>query len=142
LIVEASTTPGRSFLSEDGIDIHTDHTFKLHSIIKNTRLLGLRAGHSVTIRRESGALVVSGHSAVAHENEFPAFQPNQQYILFLMSRPGEEVYTVLGGAKGAYLAGDNIQGVRISLDNAHRQTPVPRAAFLGEVRALLKFTKR
>jgi hypothetical protein len=143
LIVEASTTPGRSFLSEDGADIHTDHTFKLHSVIKNTRLLGLRAGHSVTLRRESGALVVDGHPAVAYENEFPPFQPNQRYILFLMSRPGADVYTVLGGAKGAYLAGDNIRAVRISLDDAHRQTPaVPRAAFLGEVRALLRFTKR
>jgi hypothetical protein len=143
LIVEASTTSERSFVSEDGVDIHTDHPFKLHSIMKNTRLLGLRAGHSVTVRRESGALVVDGHPAVAYENEFPPFQPYQQYILFLVSRPGTDVYTVLGGPKGAYLAGDNIQAVRISLDDAHRRPPgVPREAFLGEVRALLRFTER
>jgi hypothetical protein len=143
LIVEASTTAGRSFLSEDGTQIYTDYTVKLQSVLKNTRLLGLRAGHSVTLRRESGALVVDGHPAVAYENEFPPFQPNQRYILFLTSRPREDVYTVLGGAKGAYLAGEDIAAVRISLDEAKHPTPaVPRAAFMGEMRALLKFTAR
>jgi hypothetical protein len=141
LIVEASAGGARTFLSDDGADIYTDYTFKVHAILKNARRPGLRAGHSVTVRRQSGEIVVDGHTVVSHENEFPPFDVNEHYVLFLTPEPGESMYSVFGGAKGAFSAGDRIRAVRISVDDASDPVlAVSREVFLGDVRALLKFS--
>src|SRR5205823_1136337 len=80
-------------------------------------------------------------AAEACENGFPAFNADEHYILFRTQRPRESVYSVVGGAQGAFSAGENVMTVALPLDDADvPPQPVSRAAFLGELRALLQFS--
>lgn len=140
LIVEASVVGTKSFLSDDGTDIYTDYSVKVNTIVKNARRPGLRPGNVVIVRRDSGEILVDGRPAVSIENEFPPFRLNERYVLFLTPEDGGSVYTVFGGAKGAFAGGDRITPVRVSLDDATgAATPLSRDNFIGDVRALLKF---
>jgi hypothetical protein len=140
LIVEASVTGAKTFLSDDGADIYTDYTFKVQTILKNARRPGLRSGNTVTVRREVGEVLVDGHPAASYENEFPPFESNERYVLFLTAEDAQAVYTVFGGAKGAFTGGDRLLPVRVPVDEATGPAAtISRDNFLGDVRALLKF---
>jgi len=139
LVIEASTPGGRSFLDKAETGIYTDYTFKVQALIKNRRP-GLRVGHALTVRRESGTVQIDGRPATIIENDFPSFGAHEPYILFLKLQPRDNVYTVLGGAQGAFSAGDTVMSVAAGLpDAAGPSLSASRDAFLGEVRALLKF---
>jgi hypothetical protein len=141
LIVEASTRGGRSYLNAAGTDIYTDYTFNVHSLLKSRRRPELRAGSAMTVRRESGEVIVEGRPAVSYENEFPAFNANEHYILFLTQQPHENVYSVFGGPQGAFSVGELVTALAVpTKDGASAPEPVSRAAFMDEVRALLKFS--
>jgi hypothetical protein len=144
LIVEASTAGGRSQLNAAETNIFTDYAFTVHKVINNnTRWPDFRAGNAITVRRDSGVLVVDGRTAVSYENGFPSFNANEHYILFLTEQPRDNTYTVFGGAQGAFTAGENITTVAVPLDEgADPPHPMSRAAFLGEVYALLHFSER
>jgi hypothetical protein len=142
LIVEASTAGGRSQLNTAETDIFTDYTFTVHSVIKTKRRPDFRAGNALTVRRESGVVVIDGRTAVSHENGFPPFDANEHYILFLMEQPRDQAYSVFGGPQGAFRAGESITTVAVALDNrADPPHSMSRAAFMGEVRALLLYTQ-
>jgi hypothetical protein len=141
LIVEASTPGGVSYLNPAETDIFTDYTFTVHSVIKNKRRPEFRAGHSVTIRRDSGVVVIDGRTAVTHENGFPPFNANEHYILFLTERPRDATYSVFGGPQGAFRVGERVTALAVPADEgADSPTPMTRASFLGEVRALLRYS--
>jgi hypothetical protein len=141
LIVEASTEGGRSRLNAAETDIVTDYTFVTHAVIKNKRIPGFRAGNAITVRRDSGVVVMDGRTAVTHENGFPAFNASEHYILFLMEQPGDKTYSVVGGPQGAFRADENITTIGVSVNDAPDSPhPVSRAAFMGELRALLHFS--
>jgi len=144
LIVEASTAGGRSHLDTAETGIFTDYEFTVHAVINNnTRWPDFRAGTAITVRRDGGVVVVDGRSAVSHENGFPPFNANEHYILFLTERPLDKAYSVFGGPRGAFRAGDSITALAVPLDaGADRLPQISRAAFLGEVRALLHFSER
>jgi hypothetical protein len=142
LIVEASTAVGRSHLNTAETDIFTDYTFTVLTVIKNRRRPDVRAGNAVTVRRDSGVVVVDGRTAVSDENGFPAFNANERYILFLTEQPRDQVYSVFGGPQGAFRAGESITTLAVPPDDAADPPhPMSRAAFLGEVRALLSFSE-
>jgi hypothetical protein len=142
LIVEASSAGGASHLNTAETDIFTDYTFTVHTVIKNRRRPDFRAGDAITVRRDSGVVVVDGRTAVSHENGFPPFNANEHYILFLTEQPRDDVYSVFGGPQGAFRAGESITTLAVLLgDGADRPHPMSRAAFLGEVRALLSFSE-
>jgi hypothetical protein len=112
-------------------------------INNNTRRRGFRAGDAITVRRDSGVVVVDGRTAVSHENGFPPFNANEHYILFLTEQPGDKTYSVFAGPQGAFKAGEGITTLAVSLDDgAAPPHPISRAAFMGEVRALLNFSER
>jgi len=140
VIVEASTPGGRSFLAQNDTEIFTDYQFQVHSVIKNSTSPDLRVGHSITVRRNSGAVVVDGRSAVAMENDFPLFERNERYILFLNKR-GDGPYVVFGGPQGAFTLRDRVKQMSSVLNewsNKHAETG--DVAFIDELRALLKFS--
>jgi hypothetical protein len=141
LIVEASTSGGRSYLNAAGTDIYTDYTFNVHSVIKSQGSPEPRDGTVMTVRRESGEVIVDGHAAVSYENGFPAFNADEHYILFLTQQPDENVYLVFGGPQGAFSADELATALAIpSTDGIDPPQPVSRATFMDEVRALLKFS--
>jgi hypothetical protein len=144
LIVEASTAGGRSHLNTAETNIFTDYDFIVHTVINNnTRWPDFRAGNGITVRRDSGVVVVDGRTAVSYENGFPPFNANEHYILFLTEQPRDKAYSVIGGSQGAFSAGESITTVAVPLDEkADPPHPTSRAAFMGEVRALLHFSER
>lgn len=144
LIVEASTAGGRSHLNTAETDIFTDYAFTVHTVIKNnTRRRDLRSDNAVTVRRDSGVVVVDGRTAVSHENGFPPFNANEHYILFLTEQPRDKTYSVFAGPQGAFRVREGITTPAFSLeDGADPPHPMSRAAFLGEVRALLHFSQK
>jgi hypothetical protein len=142
LVVEASMTGRRSFLDDSEMHIYTDYTFMVQDVIKTGTLPAVRGGSTITIRREGGTVDVDGRPAVTIENDFPVFDAREPYILFLTQASSGSAYSVLAGPQGAFTAGDAITPVAARLaDAAERPSPTSRAAFLGEVRALLKFTE-
>jgi hypothetical protein len=144
LIVEASTAGGRSHLNTVETDIFTDYAFTVHTVISNnTRWANFPAGTAITVRRESGVVVVDGRTAVSHENGFAPFNANEHYILFLTAQPRDHAYSVFGGPQGAFSAGERITTLAVPLDEgAEPPHAMSRAAFLGEVRALLHFSEK
>jgi hypothetical protein len=142
LIVEASTAGGRSHLNTAETEIFTDYTFTVHSVIKTKRRPDFRAGSALTVRRDSGVVVVDGRTAVSYENGFPPFDANRHYILFLMEQPRDQAYSVFGGPQGAFSAGESITTVAVPFDeSADPPHSMSRAAFMGEVNALLLYTQ-
>lgn len=142
LVVEASTNGGRSFLDASETHIYTDTTFVVAEVMKNVERPDLRAGSAISVRRESGTVYIDGRLAVSVENGFPMFDEADRYILFLKYSPRDKVYSVLGGSQGAFKAGDDIRSIAsASAVGGSDSWPTSRVAFLGEMRALLKFTK-
>jgi hypothetical protein len=140
LVVEAFLVSKRSYLDPGESHIYTDYSFTLADIVKNRRRPGMfKAGHSIVVRRESGTVVVDGLRATSIENGFPPFADNGRYLLFLKELPEQNTYVVLGGGHGAFEAGDQIAPM-LSMIGAPPQA-LPRQAFFGEVKALLKFTE-
>jgi len=138
LVVEASVTGVQSFLDETETDVYTDCTMTVHAVINNREQSALQIGQSITVRRRSGVVIVDGRSAEVYENDFPLFKAGERYILFLTREPREPAYTVLGGNQGAFAAGETITPVATA---DHGVAPPPsRDKFLGEMRALLKFS--
>jgi hypothetical protein len=143
LIVEASTAGGSSQLNTAETDIFTDYEFTVHTVINNNTRRGFRAGNAITVRRDSGVVVVDGRTAVSHENGFRPFNANEHYILFLMEQPRDHTYSLLAGPQGAFSAAEGITTLaELPDDGADPPHPVSRAAFLGEVRALLHFSEK
>jgi hypothetical protein len=143
LIVEASTAGGRSHMNTAETDIFTDYTFTVHNVIKTTRRPDFRPGSALTVRRDSGMVVVDGRTAVSYENGFAPFNPNEHYILFLTEQPRDKAYSVFGGPQGAFTAGESITTLAVPLDDgAHSPHPMSRAAFMGELRAQLLFSEK
>jgi hypothetical protein len=144
LIVEASTAGGRSHLNTAETDIVTDYAFTVHTVIKDkTRWPGFRPGNAITVWRDSGVVDVDGRTAVVHENGFPLFNENEHYILFLTERPGDKAFSVFGGSQGAFKAGESITTLAVPLDDgAVPPHPMSRAAFMGDLRALLHFSEK
>ena len=144
LIVEASTGGGRSHLNTAETDIITDYAFTVHTVFNNsTRRPDFRAGTAITVRRDSGVVVVDGRTAVSHENGFPPFNANERYILFLTEQPRDKTYSVVAGAQGAFRASEGITMLAVSLDDgAAPPQPMSRTEFLAEVRALLHLSEK
>ena len=141
VIVEASTRGGKLFLSATGSDIFTDYLFEVHTVIKNSENPQLRVGNAVLVRRDSGTIVIDGRTAVAYENDFPLFNRDEHYILFLAKPRGESSYSVLGGPQGAFSLRDGVKQTALELgDWSNKHGLMARAAFLDELRALLKFS--
>ena len=141
VIVEASTTGGRSFLAQNDSEIYTDYPFQVHSVIKNARSPELRVGHMITVRRNSGTVIVDGRAAVSQENDFPLFERIEHYILFLTKPRGETAYFVFGGPQGAFTLRDRVKQMSTELgDWSNKHDAVPNGVFLDELRALLKFS--
>jgi hypothetical protein len=140
LVVEAFPVAQRSYLDSGEANIYTDYAFTVTDIMKNRRRPGLlKAGHSIIVRRDSGTVVVNGFRATTIENGFPPFTPNSRYLLFLREAGDDRnTYVVLAGGRGAFQAGDEIAPM-LSVSDAPRA--LPRQAFVGEVKALLKFTE-
>jgi len=137
LVVEGSAVARRSYLDADEAHIYTDYAFTIADIMKNRRRPGLiKAGQSIVVRRENGTVVIDGLRATTIENGFPAFVENRRYVLFLRELGDQNAYGVLAGGRGAFEGGDQIVPML-----APGGTPVPRQAFLGEMRALLKFSE-
>jgi len=142
LIVEASTAGAEGRMNRAETDIYTDYPFELHAVLKNSRRPEVRPSGVVTVRRNSGVVFVDGRMVVAQENDFPLFEPGEHYILFLTKLPRENAYSVFGGPQGAFIS---VQGhlKQLSIEFGeltHKRGTLARAAFLDEVRALLRFS--
>jgi hypothetical protein len=138
LVIEASAEGAETFVNEAGTRIYSDYAFTVRGVIKNRRSPGLRPGSALTVRRESGSVRVEDRPATVFENAFPAFVPGASYFLFL-AREQDRVYSVIGGVHGVYEAGDYaVPLVAVPLPEGGRGR-VSSAAFVGEVRALLRF---
>jgi hypothetical protein len=141
VIVEASTTGGRSFLAQNESEIYTDYPFQVHSVIKNARSPELRVGHTITVRRNSGTVILDGRAAIEQENDFPLFEKSERYILFLTKPRGENTYYVFGGPQGAFTLRDRVKQISTELNDwSSKHGEVANGAFLDELRALLKFS--
>jgi hypothetical protein len=140
LVVEASTTGGQSVLKQDETDIYTDYTFTISALIKNRRRIGLHVGDAITVRRVGGSVQIDGRTVQSIENGFPVFNAGERYILFLVQTPRPDAYAVMGGPQGVFGGAETISQLSADDDRPDARD-VPRAAFLNEVRALLKFAQ-
>jgi hypothetical protein len=141
VIVEASTPGGRSYFAQNDTEIFTDYQFQVHSVIKNSRSPELRVGHTINVRRNSGIVIVDGRAAVLQENDFPLFERNERYILFLTKARGENTFFVFGGPQGAFTLRDRVKQMSTGLaDWSTTHGAVADAPFLDELRALLRFS--
>lgn len=142
LVVEGSVVAHRSYLDAGEAHIYTDYAFTITDIMKNRRRPGLiKPGQSILVRRESGTVVINGLLATTIENGFAAFSDHRRYVLFLRELEGLNTYGVLGGGRGAFEASDHITSMLTLAPDGAPLQPMPRQAFLGEMRALLKFTE-
>ena len=143
LVVEGSVVAYRTYLDAGEAHIYTDYAFTITDIMKNRRRPGLiKAGQSILVRRESGTVLINGLRATTIENGFPAFADNGRYVLFLRELGDLNAYSVLGGGRGAFEAGDQIAPMMSApAPGSAPAQPLPRQAFLGEMRALLKFSE-
>ena len=136
LVIEATTLVGKPSVTQDGMDIYTDVTFSLVSILKNMANPELMRGSVVTVRRNSGALMIEGRTATTLENEFPPFEQSQRYLLVLSRSRGGNFFSVVGGAQGAFMLAEDAKPLSVWTSDP----PIRTAAFLDEVRALIKYS--
>ena len=137
LVIEATPTASRSYLDHRETHIYTDYTFEVRTLVKNRRRTDLRVGKTVTVRRESGTVLVDGRTATSIENEFPPFGGEQPYVLFLKEAADRDVYVVTAGPQGAFLVGERV--TPLAGAGPSRWAPASRERFFEEIRALLKF---
>ena len=142
LVVEASAAGAAAFLDNSEAHIYTDYSFTVTTIFQNRRQPGLlRPGQQIVVRRESGTVTIEGRAATSIENGFPPFEAVTSYLLFLRQWPKADAYATVAGPMGAWTSGDQI--VPLGSGLMHGDTPwtaARRDVFLGELRALLRFT--
>ena len=141
LVVEASARSAQAFLDKSETHIYTDYRFTMNSIVQNRRQPGLlSAGQEIVVRRESGTVTIDGRPATSIESDFPAFEAGQSYVLFLKHSSKDGVYTVVAGPLGAFNSGEQVVPLATAADASVPWPASPRDTFLGELRALLKFS--
>lgn len=139
LIVEASTTGGRASLNHAETDIYTDYPFELYGVLKTSAASKAQIGDTVMVRRDSGVIVVEGRTALSEENDFPAFNPGERYVLFLNRSPDADAYQIYGGPQGAFTVVPEVRQLSSQQGdwNGTRGVVLP-TAFFDKVRALVE----
>jgi hypothetical protein len=136
LVIDASALVGKPFMTQDALDVYTDFTFRLNSMIKNMANPELTPGSVVAVRRASGTMIISGKAAITVENEFPPFERGQRYLLLLRRSREGNFFSVVGGAQGAFALAEDAKPLSVWTSDP----PMRTAAFLDEVRALVKYS--
>jgi hypothetical protein len=132
-IVVGSPKTAETGVTESGDFLFTDYTFNVASVIK-TNESNLTAGSTIIVTRPGGATRINGHFVKTSTANFPQFEFNQQYLLFLRYLPDTNTYrafrsgTFVLSPSGSVAPIDSTQ--KIHTKNAQRKD-----AFLTEVRA-------
>ena len=105
LIVRAiALDNGQSSLIDEGRRISSTFTFQVLDTyfsappIENT-------SNQIAVTKPGGRVTLSGQEVTAAESDFPPFEINQEYILFLRSGSSGNTWVVPYGAQGAFRIG-------------------------------------
>lgn len=99
LIVEVAITTERSFLSQDGEEVWTDHVARIAQALDPRHYTRERM---IVIRRRGGVVDIDGRRIRSLENGFPPFSVGERYVLFLRKGQHHDGYDVVFGSAGAF----------------------------------------
>jgi hypothetical protein len=132
-IVTGSPKTAETSLTESGDFLFTDYTFNVLSVIKASDS-NPTAGSTIIVTRPGGATRINGHFVKTATGNFPQFQINEPYLLFLRYLPKTNTYrayrsgTFVMAPNGSLAFIDNTQTLRT-------KSAQQKDAFLTEVRA-------
>lgn len=141
LIVQGTVSHALSYLSDHETKVLTDYTIRINRVLKG--VLAADEAAKITVRRLGGTLTVDGAKVTAQEADFPAFNVNDDYVLFLKQRGS--VYEFEYGGQGAFKVSD---GSVTQLSNSvgtwnQSHTDTSLTAFQDEIRkTLLEFAPK
>jgi hypothetical protein len=97
--------------------LHTDYRVTVQQVLRRLRGIQVRPGEQLVVRRFGGATTISGYNVVMSEQDFPAFNQAETYVLFLERVPGEQYFRIRYGGQGAF---------RVAPDGGVRQASLGR----------------
>jgi len=132
-IVLGSPKTAETSVSESGDFLFTDYTFNVSSVIKASDSNPM-AGSTIIVTRPGGATRINGHFVKTDIGNFPQFQFNEPYLLFLRHLP--KTNTNRAFRSGTFVIAPN--GSVAPIDNTQKiqaKSAQQKDAFLTEVRA-------
>ncbi len=133
LIVRALVVAGRSRLTTDEREIETDYTFHVREIYGGSRDVDVR--QAITVAKPGRQLTLAGRVVLMREPDFPAFEDDREYVLFLRPDQQRSVSLVVGGSQGAFLIEDGYAG-QVNGEIKGLRGKLPLDAFKEEIRNL------
>lgn len=97
---------GRSRLSKDERSIYSEFTVQVLDQFFSAR--NLKLTEKLVVTKPGGTMMIEGYPITGREPDFPPFEANEEYVLFLKFDPSTGQYLVPYGAQGAFR---NIGGV-------------------------------
>jgi hypothetical protein len=140
VVVVATIRGGRSWLTPPE-SIQTDYDVAVEQIVKARRSDALKAGATLTLRKDGGVVERDGKPLYATESDFPPFKTGGRYVLFLKHAPDGPHYWSQGGPQGAFeILDDGVRQVSEAFGswNRERGTKTALRPFLDEVRRLMR----
>lgn len=133
-IVIGTIGAARTYIVNDE-QIFTDYDVTVEQVIRRAPP-GLVQGDRLVVHRLGGVMSLEGHHVVAEEDEFPRFEFQARYVLFLQRVADQPSYWVSYGPEGAFrIADDSVRQVWDGPWNREHEA-VPLASFVGEVQRL------
>lgn len=136
LIVRALVVEGRSRLSIDERGIETDYQVRILEIYAASQMLNV--GRSIVVTRPGGTLMIDGRTILQRETDFPPFENNGEYVLFVKLEPSSGRYVVPFGGQGAFreTGGLSEQVAQFNGKFKGERGSVPTLQFAQEIREL------
>jgi hypothetical protein len=92
LVIAGTATTNLSHMTARNSFLYTDWTFATSDVLKNNPAFPILVGESVIVARPGGTLTIDGRKVQAKVTNFPDFESDRSYLLYLKLIPGTKSY--------------------------------------------------
>ena len=100
LIARLVVVDGRSHLSDDEREVHSEYTFQIIDSLLSRKTLA--PAQNIMVTKPGGTIAIDGYQFTTRESDFPPFLTTDEYVLFLRFDARTGKYVVPYGAQGAF----------------------------------------
>jgi hypothetical protein len=131
--VVATALVGGSHMTDNGSFVYTEWKFKVKEVLQDNPKAPI--GATITVVRAGGELLVNGRKVIGEEQNFPAFTPGTNYMMFLTYIPETGAYKA-NGLRSFDVSGDTLPaGKRVPYGNHDYSVSVKSEDLLRDTRA-------
>lgn len=138
LIVEGIVHPVRTYVSDDGCGLYTEHAVTTPRVLVGRHRSPSQPGASLLFRQWGGEMTIRGVKVIFRDEQLPPLQGGEHVVLFLAGPDKNGVYDVVQEVVGAFqLVGGRAKALTRPANLVHGEfADVAMTDFVAEIKRL------